>query len=131
MKILVPTAGATTAAETADYIMGVAMALNADVVVLHIVRPGQATEAGELSLEIFEKAGDFADVNVECELRHGPVIDEIIDFAELEQVALIVMGASHGRVIDMWVGSEVRDQTSIPVLILPYQVIGKETVNLN
>ena len=45
--ILIPTAGQTTARETADYAMQIAKSLDAKVVALHVVKPGMSTEAGE------------------------------------------------------------------------------------
>lgn len=121
-KILVPTAGCTAAAETADYVMQVARAINADVVVLHVIKSGGSKEAGELYLEYFANAGEENDVHVECHFQEGAVAHAIADFAEENEVDLIVMGASQGRVVDQWLSSDVRESTSIPVLIIPFQI---------
>lgn len=122
VTILVPAAGQTTAAETADYVMQVARSLDAKVIALHIVGTGKSTEAGELSLEYFKNAGQDHDIPVECCFRSGAVIDQIVDFAEENEVDLILMGASDGRVVDQWISSDVRDSTTIPVLVMPYQI---------
>ena len=121
-KILVPTSGCATAAETAGYVMLVAKAIGADVLVLHVIKPGGSKEAGELSLQYFADAGEENDVHVECQFREGAVIHSIVDFAEENDVDLIVMGASQGRVVDQWLSSDIRDSTSIPVLIIPFQI---------
>ena len=58
MKVLVPTSGATSATETANYVMQVAQAMNAELIVLHVIKPGHASEAGELPLETFQIAAN-------------------------------------------------------------------------
>lgn len=123
LKILVPTAGSHPASETADYAIQVGSSLGAKVIALHVLRPGMSKEASELTLEYFAKAGEEHGVKVECLLREGPVVDEIISYAEEHEVDLIVMGASGGHVVDMWITSDVRVNTMIPVLVLPYQML--------
>ena len=120
--ILVPTAGQTTARETADYIMQIAKSLDAKVIALHVVKPEMSTEPGELSLEYFSNAGKENDIEVECCFRTGGVIHQIADFAEENEVDLIVMGASDGRVLDRWLSADVSQSTAIPVLVIPYQI---------
>lgn len=121
-KILVPTAGHLTAAETADYAMQVAKAIDAAVVALHVVRPGHSREAGELALEYFQTAANEHQVPVDCHFREGVIVDQIIVFAEEQEIDLILMGASQGTVIDKWISSDVRTSTMIPVLVIPYQM---------
>ena len=121
-KILVPISGCSEAAESADYAIRVAKAINADVIVLQIIKPGKAKEAGELSLEYFTDAGEKHGVQVESHFREGAIIHQIVDFAEECGVDLIVMGASKGRVIDQWISSDVRGSTAIPVLVIPFQI---------
>ncbi|MEM7783018.1 MAG: universal stress protein [Planctomycetota bacterium] len=121
-KLLVPAAGQTAAAETADYAMQVAKALNAEVVPLHVVRPGHSKEAGELALEYFQKSCEESDVPLQCEFREGLIVDQIIDFAEENDVDLIVIGASRGTIVDKWLSLDVRDNTMVPVLVIPYQM---------
>ena len=122
MKMLVPTSGAASASETAEYVMQVAQAMNAELLVLHVIKPGHASEAGELPLETFQVAAEEAGVKVDCHLREGAVINQIIDFAEENEVDLIVMGASNGVIVDQWISSDVCGHTNIPVLVIPYQV---------
>lgn len=104
--------------------MQVAASLDAEVVAMHVIKPGKAKEAGELSLEYFRKAGSAYDVDVECHFREGAVIHQIVYFAEENEVDLIVMGASSGRVLDQWLVSDIRENTEIPVLVIPYQIFG-------
>lgn len=124
MKILVPTAGQKAAQDTAEYAMQVA--LDADVIALHVIKPGNSREAGELSLQYFTDAGQSYGVEVETEFREGAVIRQIVSYAEEREVSLIVMGASHGRVLDQWLVSDVRESTEIPVLVIPYQILGTD-----
>ncbi len=121
-KILVPVSGCSEAAESADYVMRIAKAVKADVIVLHVVKPGGAHEAGELSFEYFTDAAKKHQVQVNCQFREGAIIHQIVDFAEESAVDLILMGASQGRVMEQWMGSDVRDETSVPVLVIPFQV---------
>lgn len=122
LKILVPTAGQAAAAETADYVVKVAKSIGAEVIALHVVRIGGSREPGELSLEYFTTAGKENEVPVKCHFREGAVIHQIVDFAEENEVDLIVMGASEGHVIEQWVSADVRGSTTIPVLVIPYQI---------
>ena len=126
LKILVPTSGQAAAEDTADYAMQVASALNADILALHVIKPGNSKEAGELSLQYFTNAGRTYDVDVETEFREGSVIKQIVGYAAEREVDLIVMGASHGRVLDQWLVSDVRDNTEVPVLVIPYQIFGSD-----
>lgn len=102
--------------------MEIARSINAEVLAVHVVRPGHASEVGELCLKIMEDAAGEANIPIECSLRHGPVIDEIIVVAEEQGVNLIVMGASNGYVVEQWLSSEICGNTKIPVLVIPYQV---------
>lgn len=123
MKMLVPTSGAASARETVEYVMQVAQAINAELLVLHVIKPGHASEAGELPLETFQLAAAEAGIKVDCDLRVGSVIHQIIDFAEENEVDLILMGASNGAIVDQWISSDVCGNTNIPVLVIPYQVL--------
>ncbi len=124
VRILVPTAGPAAAAETADYVMQVSKSIDAKVLVLHVVRSGGARESGELCMETMTTAAKANSVEVECHFREGAVISQIVDFAEENEVDLIVMGASNGRIFESWVSSDVRQNTTIPVLVIPYQITG-------
>lgn len=121
-KILVPTAGPTAAAEIADYTTQIADSLDAHLVVLHVLRIGQSREAGELTLSYFVDAAKNYDVKVETHMVEGAMLNRIIDFAEDNEIDLIVMGASHGSIVDEWISSDVRENTSVPVLVIPYQI---------
>jgi nucleotide-binding universal stress UspA family protein len=121
-RLLVPTAGQSTAAEIADYVVQIAKAIDAEVLALYVIPNGVSKEPGELSLQFFAKAGRENGVKVAGYFREGAVIEQIVDFAEQHRVDLIVMGASNGRVVEQWISSDVRDNTNIPVLVIPYQV---------
>jgi nucleotide-binding universal stress UspA family protein len=122
-KILVPTAGLASAYETAEYVMKVARSIKAEVHVLHVMRDTSETEIGEASLKIFELASEEPGIHVVGSLRVGEVVAEIIDYAEQNQIDLILMGASNGEVVEQWVSYDVLGHTGIPVLVLPFQVL--------
>ncbi len=121
-RILIPTTGPSAAAETADYALQIAESLDAHLIVLHVMRPGHNREAGELTLSYFVEAAENYGTEVETHFAEGVLLDQIVDFAENNGVDLIVMGASQGTIVDKWISSDVRDNTSIPVLVIPYQI---------
>lgn len=123
-RILIPTAGVAAATETADYVIEVALAMDAEVFVLHVVRPGKSHEAGELCLEVFRHAGEAGSVSVRGHIEEGVIAHQIVDFAEENEIDLIVMGAGNGTVVDNWMSSDVCRMTSIPVLVILNQIIG-------
>ncbi len=121
-KILVPTDGSSSAVETADYAMQIAKAIEADVLVLQVILRGGPRETDAVSMKCFTDAGKEHNVSVQCAFREGAIIHQIVEFAEKNDVDLIVMGASKGRIVDQWVSSDVRENTTIPVLVIPYQI---------
>ena len=50
------------------------------------------------------------------------MIDKIIEIDVESVVNLILMGASNGWVIERWLSSEVCGNTTIPVVVIPYQI---------
>lgn len=116
--ILVATAGGA-ADETAEYVVGIAAALNANLVVLHVADFEDETDADEL-LERFSAHATKKHVEAITVKRHGEVVDAIITTADKYDVALIVMGASQGKVLSKWLSSNVFDATSVPVVVIPH-----------
>ncbi len=119
MKILVPTAGPVPAAENANYILEIAKKLKADVVVLHILDLAEDTST-EGVFEIFKKLGAEMGLNVKTILKEGNVVPIIVDCAEDEDVNLIIMGASRGRIVAEWIVTDVLQKSNIPIVIIPY-----------
>jgi len=119
MKILVPTAGTKPARENADYILYIAKKLKAEVSVIHILDIGEESPGGEEALNIFKEEAENWDVKVTTHLIEGNVVPTIVDFAEEENVNLIIMGASRGRIIADWIVTDILDKTKIPVVIIP------------
>ena len=120
-QILVPTSGTTAAYESADYVMQIAQAIGAEVHILHVVSTDDDGEADE-PLKMFEMASEFNQVKVRGVIRYGNVVKEIIDYAENNHINLVLMGASNGEVVEKWLGHDVLGHTSIPVLVMPYQI---------
>ena len=123
-RILIPTAGIAAATETAEYIIQIAQAIEAKLYVLHVVRPGKSHEAAELCIEVFRETAKELDIEVEGIIVEGSIASQIVDFAEENNIDLIVMGASNGIVVDNWMSYDVCGMTAIPVLVIPYQIIG-------
>lgn len=121
MKILVPTAGPKPARENADYILNIAKKLKADISVIHILDIGEESPRGEEALAIFSEEAEQLGVNVETHLIEGNVVPTIVDFAEEENVSLIIMGAGRGRIVADWIVMDILDKTKIPVVIIPFK----------
>lgn len=121
-KILVPVSGSNNAPESAAYAMKIANAVNAEIHVLHVVRPNAESGNSADSLKMFELASDKSNIPFTSVTVHGKVVDQIIEYAESNDVSLILMGASNGFVVDKWISNEVLGQTAIPVLVMPYQI---------
>lgn len=124
MKILVSAAGPKPAKDKAGYVMEIAKKLGAEVIALHISKEGD-TARGEETLKIFAEAGQKADINVTKVLKEGDIISNIVEAADKESVALIIMGASPGKVAD-WISAGVMEKAKIPVVIIPLEF--KETM---
>lgn len=122
-RILVSASDPSAAAETAEYAMQVADALNAVVVALHVIRPGRARDAGELTMAYFEKAAEENGISLETHVLEGLPRGTIVEFAEANEVDLIVMGASNGNTAEQWICADVRNHTTVPVLVIPNQII--------
>ena len=118
MKLLVPTAGPLPAREKAEYISKLAYNLEADIIVLHIVKD-RNEDAGKEAFEIIEKQCGQDKVNVKSMIEHGEVIPTISKVATAEDVDLIVMGASEGRVVAKWMAADVLERSKVPVVIIP------------
>ena len=120
MKFLVPTAGPEPAKERADYILTIAKNFGAELAVLHIAEEGENQETGKEALKIFEEAGTKADIQVKTHFKEGNVVKTLSEFAESENVDMIIMGASEGRIVAQWIVTDVIERTKIPVVIIPY-----------
>jgi len=119
MKILVTAAGPKPAKDKAGYVMDIAKKLGAEVVALHISNEEDTTQ-GEETLKIFAEAGQQANVNVIKILKKGDIIPNIVEAADKESVALIIMGASPGKVAD-WISAGVMEKAKVPVVIIPLE----------
>ncbi len=116
--ILVATAGGA-ADKTAKYVVGIAAALRANLVALHIVEVSAEDDSIEV-LNRFRSQGKRQDVDVVTAKRCGDVVQNIIDCAREHDAAVIVMGASQGKVFAKWLSSDVFEQSTIPVVVIPH-----------
>lgn len=119
MKILAPTAGVVPAKENASYIINIAKKLGAEIIALHVLGEDEDTRKGREALAVFHEAGLKAGINVTKVLREGDVVSDIIECAKDQSADLIIMGASEGKVISEWVGSNVKSRTTAQVLVIP------------
>jgi nucleotide-binding universal stress UspA family protein len=120
MKVLVPTAGVGPAKKNAEYILGIAKKLKAEVMVIHINDPLE-DDIDEHAMGEFVGWGKKKDVLVTTEIIEGNVVPTIVDYAIDNDANLIIMGASKGRIVAEWVVTQVMDKCSVPVVIIPYQ----------
>jgi nucleotide-binding universal stress UspA family protein len=51
----------------------------------------------------------------------GEISQTIIEIAKFEEVNLIVMGATEGRNVAAWIIDKIKNQTDIPVVIIPWK----------
>ncbi|SEO21432.1 Nucleotide-binding universal stress protein, UspA family [Halogranum amylolyticum] len=111
--ILVPTDGSETATRAVDYAVDVADTYDATVHALSVVDAGDLglrtppdvdveelrrplRERAQSAVDAVVRAGEAADVPVVAAVRVGVVHRTILDYAEENEVDLVVMG-THGR----------------------------------
>ena len=107
--ILVPVDGSDAAADAVDHAAGLAAVHGADLHLVHVVEPQAAVDSAGVDLvSVLEESGQealdaaeasAAEAGVETtttELLRGQAHREIVDYAEANDVDLIVMG-THGR----------------------------------
>ncbi len=123
MRILVTAAGPKPAKDKAGYVMDLAKRLGAELIALHIAKTQDQT-LGEETVNIFEKAGQKAEVKVTKILKQGDIIPTIIEVAEKESANLIIMGATPDKNAAEWLSTCVMDKTKIPVIVVPYEFKG-------
>jgi nucleotide-binding universal stress UspA family protein len=118
MKLLVPTAGPLPAEEKADYVMNIAKMLEAEVIAINISDNKDSPE-GQEALDIYTKEAEKFGVKITTRLKSGDVISVISKAAESENVDLIVMGASEGRLVAKWVAVDIMEKSKVPIVIIP------------
>ena len=120
MKILLPTAGEEAAAEIADYVIAVARRLDAELLVLHILRDDESKEDGKRCGQVFTEAAHDTGVSVASRVVSGKVVESILSVANQEKVDMVLMGASKGNVVEKWLSADVMDECEMPVLVIPH-----------
>lgn len=118
MKLLVPTAGPKPAEEKADYIFNIAKMLEAEIIAIHISDREDSTE-GQEALEIFTKEANKNDVKITTQMKTGEIVSVISEVAESENVDLILMGASEGRIVAKWIAVDIIEKSKVPIVIIP------------
>ena len=118
MKLLVPTAGPVPAAEKAEYVSKLASSLEAELLVLHIVQNGDETP-GKEAFKIFEKQCKKDDIKLITVIEKGEIVPIISKVAQENDVDLIVMGASEGKIVSKWLAADVMERSKIPMVIIP------------
>jgi len=118
MKLLVPTAGPEPAREKAEYVSRLASSLEAELIVLHIIRNNNALP-GKEALKIFEKQCKKDNIKIKTLIKDGEIVPTISKVADEEKVDLIVMGASEGRVVAQWLAADIMERSKVPMVIIP------------
>ena len=124
MKIIVPSAGSLPDQRTADYVINIAKRLNAQLVVLRILRERETEAEGEQSLRLFVENSKEEKVPVNGILRRGDIASVIIETAQEKSVDLIILGVSRGEIVAEWMNAGAMERTDIPVLLIPKWVRG-------
>lgn len=125
LKILVPTAGPIPARERADDIVRIAYRLKGELIIMNILTYSTAGDLGkrregEEALDIFSKAAERRGVRVTGIIQEGELVKTIKDYAESENIDLIVMGAGEDRIVAEWIISDLKEQSNVPVVVIPY-----------
>ena len=118
MKLLVPTAGPEPARDKAEFVSKLACSLEAEILVLHIAKDNNE-EPGKEAFKIFENQCKKEKINLKTIIGHGDIIPTISKVADSENVDLIVMGASEGKIVAKWLAADVLERSKIPVVIIP------------
>lgn len=118
MKLLVPTAGPVPAQEKAEYISKLACSLEAEMIVLHIVKNNNKGP-GQEAFKIFENQCKKDNIKIKTIIKEGDVVPTISKVVDEENVDLIVMGASAGRVVAKWLVADIMERSKVPVVIVP------------
>ncbi|MEO8711560.1 MAG: universal stress protein [Parafilimonas sp.] len=137
-KILVPTDFSGNALKAVAYAAGIAKKANATIHLLHVIEPSlnmanMKTDSSnkkvvkersdELILSLKSVAAAYPDVNVIPYLAGGEIIPAILEYAENENVDLIVMGTKGATGLkQFFIGSVTAgaiSKTKIPVLTVP------------
>lgn len=134
-SILIPVDGSENSMRAAKHAIGLAVKLNARLIVLHVIdtRIMKASEGsseilarlqrfGEQYLKDIAALADEAKVKVETSLREGLPVDLIVEEAEKRRVDLIVMGTrgltGATRVVLGSTAEQVLRWASCPVLVV-------------
>jgi nucleotide-binding universal stress UspA family protein len=118
MKLLVPTAGPVPAREKAEYISKLACSLEAEMIILHIAQ-NKDSKPGEEAFEIFKNQCNKDNIKMKTVIKEGDVVQSISEVAKENDVDLIVMGASAGRVVAKWLVANILERSKVPVVIVP------------
>lgn len=121
-RILVPTSSLISAYEAAEYTMRIASVLKAEVHLLHVFADEESQADCSDVFQMFELAAEENNILVRKATALGHVAEEINRYSENHEINLILMGASNGRVVEEWTSYEVLGHSSIPVLVMPYQL---------
>ena len=118
MKLLIPTAGPVPAKEKAEYVSKLACSLDAELLVLHIVKNNDETP-GLKAFKIFKNQCNKDNIKLKTLIEHGEIVPTISKVADSENVDLIVMGASAGKIVSEWLATDIMKRSKVPIVIIP------------
>ena len=122
MKILVPTAGSPPAKATAEYVSRIAKSLGAEILVLHVHADDEPSADGREAVSVLKRAAESEGIPVMTLVQKGHAVEAIIEVGRRENVGLVVMGISTGKVVDQWISSEALHKSELPVVVIPHAV---------
>ena len=125
MKILVPTAGSPPAKATAEYVSRIAKGLGAEILVLHVYEGDEPSADGREAVSVLKRAAESEDIPVTTLVEKGHAVEAIIEVGRRENVGLVVMGISTGKVVDQWISAEALHKSELPVVVIPHTVTSR------
>jgi nucleotide-binding universal stress UspA family protein len=122
-RILVPLDGSGLAEGALPYAEGVATRLHSEVILLTVCAPGDSLER-PLKAYLEKRAGELSSLGIEASplVVHGNTANEILDFAEKNDINLIII-STHGYTgPSIWplgsIANKILQKSRIPLLLI-------------
>ena len=126
-RILIPMTGNAVMAETIDFATQLADSLDAEVIVLSVSLRSETSQNESIFRSVGEETTKHK-VELDIQYANGSLLDSTIEFAEKQDIDLIVMGASDGSFSGQFSVSDFRNRTSIPILLIPFPMYEENCV---
>ena len=101
--------------------------LDAEVIVLSVSLRSETSQNESIFRSVGEETTKHK-VELDIQYANGSLLDSTIEFAEKQDIDLIVMGASDGSFSGQFSVSDFRNRTSIPILLIPFPMYEENCV---